>query len=548
MLQRAGLYWLRAIVLALVALSSQYGATSLSAQEAVQTENSSSTAVASVLEEGRALEASRDWAAALAHYEEALRTYRGDPVLLERHDLAKLHYSLGRRYTDSSFVQAVQSLPARSAYELYMEVLTKLHTHYVETPPWRNLVVRGTKALDVALLDPTFRQRHLSFAEVANIDRFRREIFALVSGKAIQDRNSAALAVADIARAAQARIGLGQTAVYLEYVAAAAGGLDDYSAFLTADQLKDTYSQIEGNFVGLGVELKADNEGLLIVKVIRGSPAARAGIRGGDHITRVDGRPTVGITTDEAASLLAGEEGSIAQVVVAAEGAAPRSLSIRREHVEVPSIEEARIADANLGVAYIRLPVFQKTTSRDLEAALWDLHGKGMRHLILDLRGNPGGLLTSAVEVADKFVQEGAIVYTRGRNVNENFDYSARRVGTWRVPLTVLIDKDSASASEIFAGAIRDHRRGTIIGETSYGKGSVQGIFPLGIAGTGLRLTTAKFLSPSGKPISTVGVNPDVAVREAARPTPDGLRIEQDANDAVMDAALQSVRQQLAAR
>lgn len=546
MLQSVALRWL-AVVLAVFVVA-PHAALPLQAQETVRIEDAASDDIVSVLAEGRSLEEERNWAAALTHYEEALRTYRGDPDLLERYDLAKLHYSLGRRYTDRSFLRSVQSLSPRDAYALYSAVLTKLHTHYVDTPSWRDLVVRGTKALDIAFDDATFRQHHLSFADVNKIDRFQSDVFRIVGDKSIRDRRQAALAVAEVARTAEARIGISQTAVYLEYVAATSGGLDDYSAFLTAAQLKEVYSQIEGNFVGLGVELKADDEGLLIVNVIRGSPAERAGIRSGDHLTSVDGQTTIGITTDEAANLLAGEEGSVAHVTAVTAGEAPRMLSIRREHVEVPSIDEARMVDEDYGIAYIRMPTFQKSTSRDLESTLWDLHSQGMRHVIIDLRGNPGGLLTAAVEVADKFIQEGAIVSTRGRNTNENFNYSARKVGTWRVPLTVLIDGDSASASEIFAGAIRDHDRGTIIGEASYGKGTVQGIFPLGTGGTGLRLTTAKFYSPSGKPISYVGIEPDVEVHTVARPTAQGQRTGQNGDDAVLDTAIQTARRQVAGR
>ncbi len=154
-----------------------------------------------------------------------------------------------------------------------------------------------------------------------------------------------------------------------------------------------------------------------------------------------------------------------------------RDLRVQRRRVEVPCVENVHIVDAEKKIGYLRLTNFQKTTTRDVERALWDLHRQGMRSLILDVRGNPGGLLSAAVEVADRFLMEGRIVSTRGRNARENFDYVAHRPNTWDVPLVVLIDNDSASASEIFAGAIADSGRGLIVGETSYGKGSVQGIF-----------------------------------------------------------------------
>jgi carboxyl-terminal processing protease len=228
-------------------------------------------------------------------------------------------------------------------------------------------------------------------------------------------------------------------------------------------------------------------------------------------------------------------------------------VTMRREHVEVPSIEDARIADAGTGIAYLKLTCFQKTTTSDLDTALWNLDRQGMKSLIIDLRGNPGGLLTSSVEVADKFLEQGSIVSTRGRSTNEDFNYTAHRAGTWRVPLVLLIDGDSASASEILAGAIRDHRRGTVVGVRSYGKGSVQGIFPLTIGGTGVRLTTAKFYSPNGRPYSKVGVEPDVLVRAAEKPitslapiNADEVPLAPSKDDAILAAGLQAAREQLA--
>ena len=151
-----------------------------------------------------------------------------------------------------------------------------------------------------------------------------------------------------------------------------------------------------------------------------------------------------------------------------------------------------------------------------------------MRALIVDVRGNPGGLLSASVDVADRFVGAGTIVSTRGRNPLEDYTHRAQVGGTWRVPLTVLVDENSASASEIFAAAIRDHNRGTIVGTKSYGKGSVQGIFPLNSSGGGIRLTTAKFYSPEGIPISQNGVVPDVKIQVAAKPTTEELNVESD--------------------
>ena len=227
-------------------------------------------------------------------------------------------------------------------------------------------------------------------------------------------------------------------------------------------------------------------------------------------------------------------------------------MTLKRQRVDVPSVDETQILDQGQGIAYLKMTCFQKSTARDLEAALWNLHRLGMKGLVIDLRGNPGGLLIAAVDAADLFIEQGAIVTTRGRNAEEDFTYTAREPGTWRVPLVVLIDQESASAAEIFAGAIRDHSRGTIVGTRSYGKGSIQGIFPLTVGNAGLRLTTAKFYAPSGYPYSGIGVEPHVIVHRVAKPASEAAGASSQPAlsepDAMLAAGLQVLRQSLAQR
>ncbi len=501
-----------------------------------------------ILRRASQLEGERRWGEALTVYEEALREHPNEPTIGDRHNLAKIHYDLGRRYGDSSFLRALTTLPERQALNLYSEVLVKIESHYVTSPNWAALVARGTQDLEIALHEKAFLEQNVARQTAADVDAFDGRLRRLLQSRQITTRQQAVDTVAAVGQLAQQSLQLSPTSVALEYACGAIGALDAYSAYLTSDQLSDVYSQIEGNFVGLGIELKASGGALAIVKVIPNSPAERAGLRAGDRIAEVDGKVTSEMTTDQAADLLQGQEGSIVKIVAVSTNGSSRRLSIRREHVEVPSVDEVKIIDAGSGVGYLKLTCFQKTTSRDLDAALWKLHRQGMKCLIMDLRGNPGGLLTSSVEVADKFVEEGIIVSTRGRSPLEDFNYTAHKAGTWRVPLVVLIDGESASASEIFAGAIRDHRRGNLVGERSYGKGSVQGIFPLSLAGSGVRLTTAKFYSPSGHPISNVGVNPDITVHRVARPVSGGQPAVGDQEDTVLNAGLQAARRQTASR
>ncbi len=506
-----------------------------------------------VFRHGGQLEREHRWGDALTYYEDALHEFPKQRDLRQRFELAKLHYDLGRRYGDRSFRTGVDYMSQDDALDIYAEVLLKIQTHYVQRPDWKRLVEWGTSSLEVALTDPDFQARFLQKHSAQTIDGYRTRLRSWVRSQSIDTRQAARDAVAAVGRMANTELGLPAAATVMEYTCGATNSLDDYSAYLTADQLRDVYSQIDGNFVGLGVELKSSEGSLLIVNIITSSPAQRGGILAGDRIVAVDGRTTDELSTDEAASLLQGEEGSLVELTILSPNSERRTVSIRRSHVEVPSIDDVHMLDNENTIGYLKMTCFQKTTTRDLDKALWQLNRQGMRCLVMDLRGNPGGLLTCSVEISDRFVKSGTIVSTRGRNPHEDFNYSAHGTGTWDIPLIVLIDGDSASASEIFAGAIREHRRGTIVGTRSYGKGSVQGIFPLaptrGLPGSGLRLTTAKFYSPSGHPYSNVGVEPDVVVHRTARPSGDQfVTSSSEEDDPFISAAINAARQHLARR
>lgn len=458
--------------------------------------------IASLIEQGRILEGQLRWGEALALYEsalneEALYQRPCEPQLDQRINLARIHCDLGRRYVDNSFRKAAATLTEAESLDVFTQILLTIDTHYVQTPNWPELFDHGTLALETALTEPAFTDANLKGVSAERIEAFRQDLRRGLASRPIRDRQGLRKSAEYAARLGLQQLGLSPTVTVLEYTCGVAGALDEYSAFLSGDQLNDVYSQIKGNYVGLGIDLKAHERSPLIVNVITGSPAEKAGLKPGDRILSINNRSTEDLTSDQAAALLQGEKGSIVHFLAVTGSDPPRPLKIRREQIDVSSVEHVKIADANNGVGYLKISCFQKTTSRDLDVALSSLHHQGMRSLIIDLRGNPGGLLTAGVEVAGTFIEQGTIVSTRGRNPQEDFTYRAHKAGTWDVPLVLLIDSDSASAAEIFAGAIRDQHRGTIVGVRSYGKGSVQGIFPLNVAGLGLRLTTAKFYSPS---------------------------------------------------
>jgi len=487
------------------------------------------------------MEHERKWSDIVRLCEPAVRTGSLAPQLLQRYDVARIHCDIARRYNETSFRSRIVGLSEAEARRLHTDLLARIASHYVDEPDFARLSVRGRLAIDVAIDDPVFLASLPRPVGDADRAAYRSQIADMASQVRVTNRQEAERFAAWTAHIASATLGIPPAVTLVELSAAAMGGLDEYSAFLTSGQLDDLYSQIEGNFVGLGVELKEADDGLLIVHVIPGSPAERSGVRAGDHLVGIAGKAIAGMGVDSAAQLLQGPEGSLVTLAVLRGPAPPRAITVRREHVEVPSIENARLVDPDAGVGYLKITSFQKSTASDLDRAMQRLDAGGMRSLVVDLRGNPGGLLSAGVDAADLFLERGLVVATRGRSPEEDFNYAAGRPGTWRMPLVVLIDGDSASASEIFAGAIRDHRRGTIVGQRSYGKGSVQGIFPLDIAGVGIRLTTAKFYSPNGHPYSRVGVEPDVQVHSTMRVDPAAPSAGEP-GDVCLDTAVQVAR------
>ncbi|QDT11502.1 S41 family peptidase [Stieleria marina] len=500
------------------------------------------------LETGFALESQSNWAEAIQHYEKHSRANPESKTLYQRLIICRLHYDVNRRFVDSSYNDSLKKLSLTQSLDLYSEILANLETHYVEQVEWSRILLHGTAALEVALTEDKFIQSTLSGADPAAIERFRQGVHRRLSNRSSQTRFDVRASVAHVADLAQKELGLSPTATVLEYVSGAVSTLDTYTRLLSGDQLKEMFSNIEGNFVGLGVELKSDDNSLQILSVIPGGPAEESGVKAGDRIVRVESSRTTVVDPDYAADLLRGPEHTYVSIGVVSPNGQERDMRIQRRRVDVPCVENVRFVEPNQKIGYLRLTNFQKTTTRDIERALWDLQRQGMRSLVLDVRGNPGGLLSAAVEVADRFLDKGRIVTTRGRNARENFDYVAHRPNTWNIPLAVLIDSDSASASEIFAGAISDTGRGIIVGETSYGKGSVQGIFRMQAANFGLCLTTAKFYSPSGREISRNGVEPKFPVDSpdspyiALRPDNTGHVVE-DHEDNVLQKAIEQLVQ-----
>ena len=288
-------------------------------------------------------------------------------------------------------------------------------------------------------------------------------------------------------------------------------GLDPHSSFLDPESYKDMQVETSGSFGGLGIEITLKDDILTVVSPIEGTPAYRAGLVTGDRIVKIDGLSTKDMQLSDAVKRMRGKPGTKVIISVVREGwTEAKDFDIVREQIRVHSVREHMLDG---GVAYIKLRQFQEQTPHDLEQALDKAAKDGMKALVLDLRGNPGGLLTAAVEVSEKFVDDGKlVVYTEGRVRNQNMRFTAHsKKPLATVPMVVLLNQGSASASEIVAGALQDWGRAMVVGTQSFGKGSVQTIIPLS-DGSGLRLTTAKYFTPKGRSIHGKGIAPDIVI------------------------------------
>jgi carboxyl-terminal processing protease len=288
--------------------------------------------------------------------------------------------------------------------------------------------------------------------------------------------------------------------------------LDPHSSFMDPESYREMQVETSGSFGGLGIEITIRDDQLTVVAPIEGTPAWRAGIQPGDRIVKIEGLVTKDMSLPDAVKRMRGPKGTKITVTVAREGIKdPIDVTLVREVIQVQSVKAQELEP---GIGYIRVRQFQERTAPDLVAAVEKFEKTGrLGGLIVDVRSNPGGLLSAAVEVSEEFLGDGKlIVYTEGRVRNQNMRFTAHaKRAITEVPLVVLVNQGSASASEIVAGAIQDHGRGVVIGQQTFGKGSVQTIIPLA-DGSGLRLTTARYFTPKGRSIHGKGITPDIVI------------------------------------
>jgi carboxyl-terminal processing protease len=477
------------------------------------------------------------WLEACRLYDEVLRRDRTRDDCREAYRRCLRRFHLACRHRDPSYRQALARLDPAQALDLYEQVLAKVAATYAE--PQRAdvglLFRQGVQELGFALEEDAFVEAYLPGAPREAVRAFRRRLESW-QDRPVRSRAEARKEVMDVALTAQ-REGLAAKAAALvpafalEFASGGCNALDEYTLFLTPGRYAAAQAAQDGRAAGVGLELAAVDGRLEVARVYPGGPAQEAGLLPHDRVVRIDGRPADGLAAGAASDRLRGEAGSAVEleVVPGGDGMSPsRSVRLTRRPVVVPTVRWERLPENFAPVPGVSAPAyvltvthFGRSTAKEVQEALAVLTTEGMAGLILDLRGNPGGLFEPAVQVAELFVGEpGVLVYTHGQPKKYNQPYVSRGLHppppSATVPLVVLVDAETASAAEVVAGALKERGRARVVGQTTYGKGSIQWLVPLkdpplDKTPGGIRITVAKFESPAHHPYSGRGVEPDVA-------------------------------------
>ncbi|HVS36549.1 MAG TPA: S41 family peptidase [Gemmataceae bacterium] len=503
-----------------------------------------------------AAEKRRDWLEACRWYDKELRKDRNQPDVRDAYQRCLRRLYLVRRGEDHVYREAVAKLKPEQALDVYLQVLAAVRAAYVDSSrtDLNSLLQQGVQELQFDFEEDVFVQEYFAGAKPAQIDKFKKAL-ADWRTHTVKDEKDVRAEVLEMDATAR-RCGLDvkpalQVAIRLELSAGACNALDEYTLFLTPGYYTDVQAMAQGKFVSIGVDLGSTADGQVeVLRVYPKSPAEDARLMPGDRILAVNHQGD--LTPDQAADKLRGEAGSMVEIVVQSpmtmpgQPILPRTVKLMRQPVFVPSVMEPLVYNvttemgAVLSVGYIQINHFQDSTVQDVKEALARLQTAGVQALILDLRGNPGGSFKAGLQVAELFLDEGVIVYSESPLADYNRPYKVESRNPVTLPIVVLVDRDTASAAEVVAGALQEHRsiNTRIVGQTTFGKGSIQGVIPLdkkpleNMPG-GIRITIAKLFSPGKhQPYTDRGVTPDILVNQ------EGAAVR----DAGLDAVVQLLR------
>jgi carboxyl-terminal processing protease len=467
-----------------------------------------------------------DWIEACRCYDEIARRDRSRADARASYLRCLRHHHLVRRHQDPVYHQALTRLTPAQALDVYDQVLTAIASKYLDRrkTQWTLLFQCGVKELQLALEEPLFLREYLSDVTTDTVASFAQRLDECRDRK-VGSRSDARLQVLGVLEAAQ-QVGIPlrpvlMTALTLEFASGACNALDEWTLFVTPGSAGEGS---RSRLPSIGVEVAVVQGQVVITRVYPNSPASEAGLMPQDRVVRIGTEAIDNLTADAVAERLRGDEGTVVDIEVLGHGqTASRIVALTRRVVLIPSVESGvlplqagEIAPDAARIGVLRITSFQDNTLQEVKEALASLQSEpAVKALILDLRGNPGGLFEVAVQVAELFLGEGVVVIAQGPHRKFNKPYRAEISNPVTLPLVVLVDSDTASAAEVVAGALKEHRRATLVGETTYGKGSVQVTIlldkpPLDRMPAAIRVTVARLLSPTRQPYTGLGITPDV--------------------------------------
>lgn len=487
--------------------------------------------ISAIIEECYAFEMAGDWDTAMEQYTIALRRFPGSRKLQSYYTRAKVLYDIQKRFETDWYLKAAHEYDLARLRTFVQNFWNIVATNCVHSLSMAEIFYRETRCMDIALGNATFRSKVLPNVDPRQIEAFREEVRRYVQDSIITSRKELVNATLEIGLRFQNRFGQNASLIVLEGLFDCVTSLDVYSEVLLPDQYHGVMASVSGSMVGLGVTIKTQNGRTEIVAIVPDSPAAHSDLRRGDQIIAVDDESVVGFSNRQVSAKLEGPSGSSVSLRVQARGDLPREIVLIRRPITIRSVDHAMILPDSNGIGYFRLSGFQHNSVAEIQQTLDQLQEEGMTSLIIDLRGNGGGTVESAVAISDLFLENGDILQTRG--INSRLTQRAHSDSKWNeIPLALLIDGGSASASEIFAGAIKGLHRGVLVGKRSFGKGVIQTIYPIPESSFVMKLTTAQFFGPSGNCYDYVGVSPNYEVHEAGKPVflkdEDAQMVERD--------------------
>jgi carboxyl-terminal processing protease len=468
-----------------------------------------------------------DWAEACRWYDEILRRDRDQPAVRKAYQRCLRRYQLVRRHRDDSYRQLLTRLTPTQALDVYEQVLATVAAAYVDRgkAQFSSLFQEGVQELRYALQENLFVQEHFAGVPSDIMSAFRERADSWSDHKVASGREAREQVLA-LVRAGQ-EVGLPPrsgtvTVIALEFACGACNALDEYTLFLTPAAYSDTQPPPRARSASVGMDLSLMDDHLVISRVYPRGPAREAGILRHDRLLKINGESVSALSPEAAAERLRGEADTIVKLEILTPGQVDsRVVELARRAVTAPSVEfemQTAMTDTSemVPIGILRILSFEENTVQEVKEALASLQTDGMRVLILDLRGNPGGLFKSAVHVAALFLGDVVVVITQSPHAEyHNKSHRYHVPNPVEVPMVVLIDGETASAAEVLAGALKEHRRATLVGQTTLGKGSIQCLIPLDRPPLdktpgGIRITVARIYSPTAQPYSGVGISPDV--------------------------------------